>query len=132
MNELALDAVTGRTVAEVMLKRPKTLPAAASVADARRVFENPKVQTCPIVDEDGALVAELDREQLPEDAAAGASAASYASAPLTIRPDAPVQEALDQLTALGSERMCVVDAEGRMLGLLCLNGRHSAFCTDRS
>ena len=42
-----------------------------------------------------------------------------------------MQEALDRLHALGGERLSVVDDDGRLLGLLCLNGRHNAFCTDK-
>ena len=133
MNELALDAVGGRTVAEVMMTRPKVLAATATVADARAVFANPKVQSCPMLDASGALVAELSREQLPESAAAGEPARAYADArPETIGPEVPVQEALDRLQALGGERLCVVDADRRLAGLLCLNGRHNAFCTDKA
>ena len=132
MNELALELVGGRTVADVMMTRPKTLSAAATAADARAVFANPKVQTCPMLDESGLLVAELAREQLPESAGDEEQARAYASGEVaTIAPDAPMQEALDRLRALGSERLSVVDGDGRLLGLLCLNGRHNAFCTDK-
>jgi len=133
VNELALDAVGGRTVAEVMMTRPKVLSATASVAEARAVFANPKVQTCPMLDGAGALVAELAREQLPESATGAEPARTYAGAEIeTIAPDAPAQQALDRLAALGGERLCVVDDDGRLLGLLCLNGRHNAFCTDKA
>ena len=132
MNELALDAVGGRTVAEVMMTRPKVLSAEATVDDARAVFANPKVQTCPMLDASGVLVAELSREQLPDSAAGGDPARGYAeAAPETIAPGAPMQQALDRLHALGDERLCVVDGDGRLQGLLCLNGRHNAFCTDK-
>jgi CBS domain-containing protein len=133
VNELALDAVGGRTVAEVMMTRPKVLAADATVSDARAVFANPKVQTCPMLNASGGLVAELAREQLPDSAADDEPARGYASAEVeTIAPDAPAQQALDRLAALGGERLCVVDAENRLTGLLCLNGRHNAFCTDKA
>src|SRR5215467_5569172 len=65
VDELALDTVADRTVADVMMTRPKTLRADATVADARSVFTNPKVQTCPILGDDGRLLGELAREQVP-------------------------------------------------------------------
>jgi len=133
VNELALDAVGGRTVAEVMMTRPKVLAADATVADARAVFANPKVQTCPILGEDGVLIAELGREQLPDAADEGAPARRYAASdPPTIAPGASMQAALDRLRALGGERLCVVDEDGRLAGMLCLNGRHDAFCIDKA
>ena len=57
----------GRTVAAVMLTNPKTLPAGATVADARSLFENPRVQTALIV-EGSRFLGALDRDQIPEDA----------------------------------------------------------------
>jgi CBS domain-containing protein len=133
VDELALDTVTDRTVADVMMTRPKTLRADATVADARAVFTNPKVQTCPILGDDGRLLGDLAREQVPGAEADDEPARLHADDdPPTIRPGASMQEAIDRLRELESERLCVIDADRRLLGLLCLNGRHSAFCTDKA
>ena len=48
------------TVAQVMLGRPKTVPPDATVADLRRLFENPSVRTALIVDGD-AFVGTVER-----------------------------------------------------------------------
>jgi CBS domain-containing protein len=133
VDELAMDTVVDRTVADVMMTRPKTLRADATVADARVVFTNPKVQTCPILGDDGRLLGDLARDQVPGAEADDEPARLHADDdPPTIAPGAPMQEALDRLRELETERLCVVDADRRLLGLLCLNGRHNAFCADKA
>lgn len=133
MDELALDTVADRTVGDVMMTRPKTLGEDATIADARAVFTNPKVQTCPILGDDGRLLGELAREQVPGPEADDEPARLHADDdPPTIRPGASMQDALDRLRELDSERLCVIDADRRLLGLLCMNGRHNAFCTDKA
>ena len=44
-SHVTLDEAAILTVGEVMISRPKTLPSTATVADARRLFENPSVRT---------------------------------------------------------------------------------------
>jgi CBS domain-containing protein len=131
MDELDLEIAASQRVAEVMIKRPKTLAAGATVSDARRVFENPRVQVCPVVEDDGRLVGELTRDLIPDSADDAAPARGYAGdRPPTISPHDSMGQAMERLEQLGSERLAVIDDEGRLTGLLCLNRRHGRFCVD--
>ena len=71
-SHVTLDEAAILTVGEVMISQPKTLPPTATVADARRMFENPSVRTALVV-EDGRYAGELTREDVDgaDDAAAG-------------------------------------------------------------
>jgi CBS domain-containing protein len=128
MRELELDEVAGRSVDEVMIRRPKSLASDASVADARRVFENPKVLVCPVLDGEGRLLGELDREQLPEWAAGDEPIGGYTVPAVSIASGSSIEQAIERLTELGGDRLTVVDASGHMAGLLCLNRSHGRFC----
>jgi CBS domain-containing protein len=111
-----------------MLARPKTLPADATVADVRRLFEKPSVRTALLVD-GAAFRAALDRDGLPAGAADDEPALRYAAAGDTISPDAPVADALVRLAGLPEPRLVVVDPDGTTLrGLVCLSGGGSRFC----
>jgi CBS domain-containing protein len=115
-------------VADVMLARPKTLPADATVGAVRGLFAKPAVRTALLVD--GTVFrAALDRRDLPAEAPDDAPALRYASAADTIVPDAPVAEALERLAALEEPRLVVLDPDGVTLrGLLCLSGGGAQFC----
>src|SRR3954453_16586693 len=129
MDELDLEIAASQSVAEAMIKRPKTLAASATVSDARRVFQNPRVQLCPLLGGDGRLVGELTRDLIPESADAAAPARDYAGdRPPTISPHASMGQAMERLEQLGGERLAVIDDAGRRTGLLCLNRRPGRFC----
>ncbi len=116
---------------DVMLSRPKTLAADASVADVRVFFENPHVMTALLVD-DGEFRGAIDRGALPADAPDDAGALEYAAPePPTIPPDAGVYDALAALGGLESRRLVVLEPGGaKLLGLVCLNTRGTAFCKE--
>lgn len=109
-----------------MLRSPKTLAAEATVAEVREQFENPKVQMVLLVDGRafaGAVTA------IPAGAAPSDLARSYRDeAPETIRPDVPAEEAFERAAASSNRRVVVLDDEGNLLGLLCLNPSRTAFC----
>jgi CBS domain-containing protein len=124
------DEARDRTVEDVMVRRPKTLPAEATVSDVRRLFGNESVRTALLVDGD-TLAGALEREDLPSEAADGDSALRYAEAPpFTISADASVVDALARMDAAGSRRLVVVDDDGTTLrGLICLTADLRAFCS---
>jgi CBS domain-containing protein len=130
---LTVEESRGGTVADVMLARPKTLPADSTVAAVRRLFEQkPSVRTALLVD-GAAFRAAIDRADLPADAPGDAPALGYAREGDTIAPDAPVADALARLAELDEPRLVVVDADGVTLrGLVCLGGGGAEFCVDRT
>ena len=120
-----------RRVRDVMVKRPKMLAADATVADVRRLFENPRVRTALLVDGE-ALAGAIDCEALDASAPGDDRARDHLAANLPlIAPDAPISQALDVLSAAGTRRLAVVDADGTTLrGLLCLDRPGEGFCAD--
>jgi CBS domain-containing protein len=126
---LDLQTAEGRTVADVMVKRPKTLPASATVAEARQLFENPRVLVA-LLEDGGRYAGELSRDDVPEAAHADQPAGRYAGAGQTIGAGKPMTAALEQMERLDQERLAVVGSGGEILGLLCLNRKHGHFCVE--
>jgi predicted transcriptional regulator len=120
----------GQSVADVMLRRPKTLDVAATVGDVRRLFENPRVETALLV-EGGSFRGAIERDDLPAGAPDDAVALDHARRDLPSIPrTATVDEALEVLGREGTRRLIVLDSSGEALdGLLCLNRSGTAFCT---
>src|SRR3954470_22682506 len=122
------DDAADRLVRDVMVHRPKTLPVDATVADLRRQFENPRVQTALLAD-DGRFAGAVAPSELPESAGDAEPARAYARADVpTLAPDATMAEALVLLDRRGDFRLVVVDG-GSLAGLLCLDRRGTTFCT---
>ena len=129
---LTVDAASaaGYTVRDAMVKRPKTLPAEATVADLRRLFENPKVRTALIVDGERFRGA-VERDDAATAADDGAPALSLASPGVpTVGPGDALPDALERLGRTAERRLVVVEADGRLAGLLCPNEDGTSFCLD--
>ena len=113
------------TVSEVMVRRPKTLPADITVADARKAFENASVKMLLLVEGDrfrGAVTA------IPAEADPTELAISHVDeSPVTVTADMPASEALARLDYKPNGRMIVLDEE-RLAGLVCLTSDGERFC----
>src|SRR4051794_23181791 len=111
-----------------MVKRPKTLPVTATVGDLRALFENPKVRTALVAD-GSRFRGAVERSDVPEGAPDDAPALSVAppGAP-TVRPGAPLPEALELLGRTAERRLVVVEEDGSLAGLLCPNEDGTSFC----
>jgi CBS domain-containing protein len=116
-------------VRDVMVSRPKTLPADASVADLRAMFANPSVLTALLVDGD-RFAGAVERADLPSGASDTQRAGEFASRDVvTIEPDAPMADAVAHLDRDGDRRLIVLDPDGATLrGLLCLTADRTGFC----
>jgi CBS domain-containing protein len=114
-----------RTVAEVMLREPKTLPADVTVLDARRALERQSVKMLLLVDGSrfyGAVT------EIPDGADPSEPAIAYASeSPPTATEDMPVSEALARLEQKPNGRLVVLDDQ-RLVGLVCLTKDGTEFC----
>lgn len=122
------DAV-GTRVGDAMVSAPKAMGADGTVADLRAMFANPHVRTALLVDGD-EFAGVVHRDAIPEDAPDEGRAGELASRDVpTVRPDAPLSEAMRILDASGESRLVVLDPDGRTLrGLLCLTRDRSGFC----
>lgn len=115
-----------QVAADLMLRNPKTLTAAASVAEAREQLANPKVQMVLLV-EDGAFKGAVTR--VPADASPRERALAYVDTSAeTISPHASADEAFERVAASPNRRVIVVDDDNNLLGLLCLNPSRTGFC----
>lgn len=113
------------TVADVMLRQPKTLAAGATVAEARQALESQSTHMLLLVDGDrfrGAVTA------IPADADPGDPALTFvdSSAPV-VTEDTPVSAALARLEHRPSGRLVVLDGD-RLAGLVCLAKDGVTFC----
>ena len=120
----------GLSVADVMLAMPKTLPGDTTVADARAMLANPHVQMLLLTDGAafrGAVTG------IPDDADPSAPALEYADpATETIDAAEPAEAAFARSSANPYRRLVVLDGEGALEGLVCLNARHTGFCSSGS
>jgi predicted transcriptional regulator len=126
------DDAASRLVRDVMVRRPKTLAADATVGELREQFANPRVRTALLADQ-GRFAGAVAPEELPDSAGASEPARSYARVDVpTLQPDATMAEALALLEARGDFRLVVLDGEGEgatLAGLLCLDRHGTTFCT---
>lgn len=115
---------------DLMLREPKTLEAYASVVDVRAQLANPKVQMVLLADGPRFVGAVTE---IPADAADDERAVMYADpAPQTISPDASDEVAFERTAASPHRRVIVVDDDGMLLGLLCLDPTLTRFCRTAS
>ena len=116
----------GLTVADVMLRHPKTLPAGASVGDVREQLERPSVQMVLLADSDtfrGAIA------ELPDDAVDDEPALRFADAsPTSLRPGDDATTAFTVTAANPHRRVVVLDEGNALVGLVCLDETRTRFC----
>jgi hypothetical protein len=128
---LGLPASVGRTVADAMLRRPRTNLVSSSVTDLRLLFADEHLHAALIV-ADGLLITVVDRVDVHPALAMNTPAASLGTrAGRTIGPMASLEQARQQLLTAGRRRLAVVDDQQRLLGLLCLKRSQDSFCSDQ-
>jgi CBS domain-containing protein len=120
---IPLDAA-GPAVRDVMLAEARTIAPDTPVDEVRETFANPRVKLL--------LVAEGDRflgTLKPEDVPAhGTIAAGVDTETARLLPNDGIGRALELLEH--TTRVPVVDEDGRLHGLVCLNRGRSAFCAS--
>ena len=122
---------TGALVRDVMLRRPKTMPAETSVEEARAALANDHVQLVLLTD-GSTLVGTLARTDLPPGGPGSGPALPWSTLrDRTVPATAPADAVPAILAARGLRRLAVVDDDGTLLGLMCLKRRRTGFCSDR-
>ena len=120
---IPLDAA-GPTVRDVMLAEARTIPPDTPVDQVRETFANPRVKLL-LVAEGERFLGTLSPDDVP---ATGTIAPGVDTDTPTLNPDDGVERALELLEH--TSRVPVVDSDGRLHGLVCLNRGKSAFCAS--
>jgi CBS-domain-containing membrane protein len=117
------------TVADAMVRAPKTHGADATVADAREAFRDEHVHAVLVV-ADGRLLGVVDREDLHGAAAQEALGGHGRLAGRSVGPGVDLDAALRHMRRHRRRRLAVIDDGDRLLGLLCLKRTGTGFCSD--
>jgi predicted transcriptional regulator len=124
-------AMTARpTVASAMVTKPTTHDTSASVAELSRFFADDHVHAALIVS-GRRLVSVVERDDL---AGAGPDRPAARLGRLgkrTINPGYDLGWAFLDMLRTGRRRLAVTDANGYLVGLLCMKRSQSGFCSDR-
>jgi len=130
MEGALLDSLHELTVADVMLATPKTLSTQTTVAEARSQLANSHVQMLLLTD--GALYRGAVTS-IPDDADPSALALRYIDPDAeTIAPTDPAEAAYERSSHSPYRRVIVLDSEGVLRGLVCLNPSRTGFCSGRA
>ena len=117
----------GATVSDVMIWRPKTLPADATVGDVRRMLANEHVVMALLTEGArfcGAVTA------IPDNTTYDAPARAFADpAPATIGPRESAAVAFERAAASDHGRLVVLDDDSTLLGLVSVSVDRHRFCT---
>jgi CBS domain-containing protein len=126
MSDVPASVAEGDRVTDVMLREPKTVPWDATVEQARGLLANPSVELLLLADGKsfrGAIAS------IPSDAPPAAPARDYAeTAPKTISPNESAAAAFQVTAAQPQRRVVVVDDDGMLLGLVCVDRARTRFC----
>jgi len=115
-----------QTVADVMLAEPKTLAADATIAEARMLLADERVQLL-LLAEDGRFRGAI--AEIAGDAHDDAPALTCVQpAPDTISPHETAAVGFERARRNAQRRVVVVDEDGGLLGLLCLDVTLTRFC----
>ncbi len=131
--DTADDLVVTGAVADHVVSQPYLLRAGATVADAERLFADDHLHAALLVDEDDVLVSVVlraDLDGLDPNRRGEPLAARGRLDGRTVAPHDDAELVRRAMVADGDRRLAVVDAEGRLLGLLCLKRTGLGFCSD--
>ena len=123
-----LDEAGGLTVADVTHSRITAFPASATVAELRAWFESSTSHRMALLAADDQYAGSLMAEDVAgaDDAALAVDFATHGQ---TVRPDEPASRAEElALGATDTRRVPVVDADGRLHGIVAITTDLQGFC----
>ncbi|WP_291416029.1 CBS domain-containing protein [Actinophytocola sp.] len=128
--QVAPPELIDKTVGDVLVRQPTTLPIDTSVDQARACFADDHVHML-LLTESGRLIGTLVRTDLRTDLDGTDTALTHSHmSGRTVTADLPAEQALRLLLTRGQRRLAVVVDDGTLTGLLCLKRRLTGFCTD--
>ena len=115
----------GPAVKDVMMLEPRSVGPDTPISEVRDTFASPSVKLMLVTDGERFL-GTLGRDDLPADGDGPIEPHVRADRP-SLSPDDPVENALALVREQDITRIPVVDGD-QLLGLVCFNKTHSAFC----
>jgi CBS domain-containing protein len=123
-----LEEAAGLTVADVTHSRFKALPAAATVGEVRAWFAASDSRRLALLADDDRYVGSVVPEDLASASDPQQPAAELAQRGRTVSPDEPAKRGEELALSSGTLRAPVVDAEGRLLGVVAVTEDLQGFC----
>ena len=118
------------TVADAVVRQPKTLPLTTTVGEARAEFADDRVHML-LLTADGFLLGTLvPADLLDADDDADLALVYAVTSGRTVPPTVNAEVMRRVLVSRGARRRAVVDRDGRLIGLLCLKSSQTGFCSD--
>ena len=115
----------GGTVRDVMMREARSVGPATPMSEVRETFSSPSVKLMLVTDGERFL-GTLGRDDLPAEGDGPIEPHVRADRP-SLSPDDPVENALTLVREQDMTRIPVVEGD-QLLGLVCFNKSHSAFC----
>ena len=128
MARTPLDITADMACADVLHSRFEALPATATVGDVRHWFATSSHRKMAFLTDGDRYRGSLTREDVAEPVQASRAAAEVARAGPTVAPEAPASSGHELAVAGGALRVPVVDAEGRLLGVVAVTEDRAGFC----
>jgi Mg/Co/Ni transporter MgtE len=128
MANVQIDEIDGLDVAAVTHVKLSTIPATATVAEAREYFAVSTSRRLAFVVEDGRYLGDLTPADVPSDADPAAPVLGLARLGPTVHADEPASVGRDLALGTVSRRVPVVDREDRLLGVVAVNRTGEWFC----
>jgi CIC family chloride channel protein len=130
------DVLRSTPVSRVMTTDVQTIPATATVGDAKRCFQDGRHSAYPVVEDGGRLTGIVTPGDVMSDVPEDAPVEKIASETVvTVAPEANLSTVLEQLMEEGVDHVPVVDGDGRLAGICTrtdiLRGRRERIALDR-
>jgi CBS domain-containing protein len=132
MSKIKIDEADTLSVHDVLHAQLTALEATATVADAREYFAASGSRRMALVCEDGRYVGSLTPAQLDGDHDPELALARIAERGATVSPDDPASLGRDLALQTDARRVPVVDADGKLVGVVAVTGDLTSFCGTSS
>jgi CBS domain-containing protein len=132
MSKIKIDEADKLSVRDVLHAQLTALEATATVADAREYFTASGSRRMALVCEDGRYVGSLTPTQLDGDLDPELALARIAERGATVSPDDPASLGRDLALQTDARRVPVVDADGKLVGVVAVTGDLTSFCGTSS
>jgi CBS domain-containing protein len=128
MAHTKLEEAAALTVADVVHRKFSALPADATIGAVREWFAASTSRRMAFLADGERYLGSLTRDDVDGDRDPAAPAADVAHAGPTVLPEAPAREGERLALGTAARRVPVVDAGGRLLGVVSVTEDLKAFC----